>query len=52
MLTHRKSQSEILPYVFAVLVVFFLFGRPGRQAIEWLLMKLYELFIQGNPLKI
>jgi hypothetical protein len=52
MITESKIQSEILAYVLAVVFVFTLTGKYGKQAIEWLLMKLYEIFIQKNLLNL
>jgi hypothetical protein len=52
MLTSQKHQGDFLAYWFTVLLIFILLGRFGMQAIEWLLMKLYEFFIQHVPLKI
>lgn len=52
MITGQKTQiDQLLWFLFAA---FFLIvaGRFGKQAIEWLLLKLYELFIQHNPLKL
>lgn len=52
MITSEIVQSEILAYWFTVLFVFIILGRYGRQAMEWILMKLFELFIQRNPMKL
>lgn len=41
---------EIIAYGLAVFVMIFLLIRYGRQVIEWILMKMHELFIQDNPL--
>ena len=49
MITTQKIQAETLAYFFAAIVLFLVLGRYGRQAIEWMLLKLYELFIQKNP---
>jgi hypothetical protein len=42
----EKYQTELLMYWFTVILVFIILGRYGKQAIEWVLMKLYEFFIQ------
>lgn len=47
MLNTQKIQSETLAYWVLVLLVVLLAGRYGRQAIEWLLLKLYDFFITG-----
>ncbi len=44
----EKYQVEILMYWFAIALVCILTGRYGKQAIEWVLMKLYEFFIQKS----
>ncbi len=49
MLNTQKIEAETLVYFFAVILLFIVLGRYGRQAIEWMLLKLYELFIQSNP---
>ena len=46
-----KISPDIIAYWFAVVLVFAVIGMYGRQAMEWLLMKLYEFFIQRNPEK-
>lgn len=46
----EKIQSEVTAYFLAALLVFILMGRYGRQAAEWLLMKLYEIFIGRSPM--
>jgi hypothetical protein len=52
MITPDKVRTDIAAYGFAAMLLFILFGRYGRQAIEWTLMKLYEFFIQRNPMKL
>lgn len=49
MTTADKIKPDILPYWFALMLAFVILGRYGRQAMEWILMKLYEFFIQRNP---
>jgi len=49
MINTQKIQAETLAYFFAAISLFIILGRYGRQAIEWMLIKLYELFIQRNP---
>jgi hypothetical protein len=51
MVDPQKIQSELLAWVFTMVFVFTFFGRYGREAIEWVLMKAYEFFIIGNPVK-
>jgi hypothetical protein len=52
MIAAEKTQPEMLTYIFAAIVLITLLGGYGRQAIEWVLMKLYEFFIQRNPIKL
>jgi uncharacterized membrane protein len=52
MLLTQKDQTEIYAYWFAAFILIVLLGSYGRQAIEWVLMKLYEFFIQRTPLKL
>ena len=52
MITAEKTQSRILTYWLAVLFVFVLLGGYGQEAIEWLLLKLYEFFVQRTPVQI
>jgi len=49
MLNTERIQAETLAYLFAAISLIIVLGSYGRQAIEWLLIKLYELFIQRNP---
>jgi hypothetical protein len=48
MLTADKIKEEMLIGWLLIVVVSFVALRLGRQAAEWLLMKLYELFISGK----
>jgi len=50
MTTADKIKPDITAYWLALVLVFVIFGRYGWQAIEWILMKLYEFFIQRNPM--
>jgi hypothetical protein len=52
MISPDKVRIDITAYWFAAILLFMLFGRYGRQAIEWVLMKFYEFFIQRNPMKL
>jgi Zn-dependent protease len=52
MLLTQKDQTEIYAYWFAAFILIVLLGSYGSQAIEWVLMKLYEFFIQRTPLKL
>ncbi|MBL0146239.1 MAG: hypothetical protein IPP48_11160 [Chitinophagaceae bacterium] len=49
MLVIEKIQPPLMVYWFAVVVIFILLGKYGRQAIEWVLMRLYDFFIQNTP---
>jgi hypothetical protein len=52
MITADKIRPDVTSYWFALFLVFAILGRFGRQAMEWVLMKLYEFFIQRNPIKL
>jgi hypothetical protein len=52
MITAEKTYPEMVTYFFAAIVLLTLFGNYSRQAIEWILMRLYEFFIQNNPIKL
>jgi hypothetical protein len=45
MITPDKVRTDIAAYWFSTIQLFIVPGRYGKQAIEWVLMKLYEFFI-------
>ena len=49
MINAQKIQVETLAYFLAAILLLIILGRYGKQAIAWMLIKLYELFIQRNP---
>jgi Zn-dependent protease len=48
----EKNQTEIYAYWFAAFILIAVLGSYGMQVIEWVLMKLYEFFIQKTPVKL
>ena len=52
MITANKISPDITTYWFALMLTFVILGRYGRLAMKWILMKLYELFIQRNPMQL
>lgn len=52
MLLTERNQTEIYAYWFAAFFLLAVLGSYGIQAIEWVLMKLYEFFIQRTPIKL
>lgn len=48
MVTINKTAPEQIFYWLLAMIVLIIIGGYGRQAIAWLLMKLYEFFIQGK----
>ena len=46
MMTADKIKPDITAYWFALMLVFVILGLFGRESMDWILMKLYELFIQ------
>ncbi len=52
MITAHKIKPRITAYWFALVLALVILGLYGWQAMQWILMKLYELFIQRTPMKI
>jgi hypothetical protein len=52
MLNIEKTYPEMIPVIFAAVVLITLLAVYGRYAVEWILMKLYEFFIQNNPVNL
>jgi len=46
MITADKMKPDISTYWFMLVLLFVIFGIYGRQALEWVLMKLYGFFIE------
>jgi hypothetical protein len=54
-MTHRiltpvKADTVALYYVMAIILL--VIAIAGKDVIAWILMKLYEIFIQQNPVRI
>jgi hypothetical protein len=47
-----KNGSELIACLVTALLVFTILSRYGKQVMEWILMKLYEFFIQKNPMDL
>jgi hypothetical protein len=45
----NKIKPLLSAYWFALLLLFITLALFGRDAIVWLIMKLYDIFIQRNP---
>jgi uncharacterized membrane protein len=52
MITAHKINPGITAYYFAMVILLIVLGMYGEQAIEWVLMKLYEFFIQRTPIAL
>jgi hypothetical protein len=52
MILTEKTQSGLLAYWYAIVLLFVLLIGYGKQALGWLLLKLYEWFVQSVPAKI
>ncbi len=52
MIVTQRPQSEIYSYLFAAIILLAMLKGYGRQAIEWILIKLHEFFIQRTPIKL
>jgi hypothetical protein len=48
----NKVQTEVMAYWYTVVLAFILLIGYFKQAIGWLLLKLYEWFVQSAPAKI
>lgn len=46
MATTNKIELRVIAYWFAFLLLFVVLGQYGRDVIEWVLIKLYEILIQ------
>ncbi len=46
-IANKMTQLEAANW-FAFLLLFIILGLYGREIMEWALLKLYEIFIQGN----
>ena len=51
MITLDKINTDVTAFWFAVILLFIALGLYGRPAIEWLLIKMYEFFIQRTSMK-
>lgn len=49
MIPINKIRYRITAYWFSLLLVIVLLGNYGREAIDWMLTKLYEVFILSYP---
>lgn len=49
---NQLTPANKAAYYFAMVLLFVILAVYGRPALEWLLMKLYEIFIQGTPINI
>jgi|GEM_PF-5776360 hypothetical protein len=52
MITGQKIQIDHLLWFLSAAFLLILIGQFGKQAMGWLLLKLYELFIEHNPIKL
>ncbi len=47
-----KTSPDLAAYGFVIMMAILLFQRFGKGATAWVLNKLYEFFIENNPVKI
>lgn len=52
MRTAHKIRYDEAASWFAMILLVILLGKYGSEAVEWLLMKLYEFFIQRIPVRL
>jgi hypothetical protein len=50
--TYNSFGPEGTTWLYVFIFVLVLAAMGGKRAIAWLLMKLYELFIQQNPVEL
>jgi hypothetical protein len=49
---YNNPEPEKTTWLYAVIFILVLAAIAGKEAIAWLLIKLYEFFIQKNPLQV
>ncbi|MES1217803.1 MAG: hypothetical protein ABUT20_20020 [Bacteroidota bacterium] len=42
-------RSTIFSWFYVIVMVFIIVALAGKQVVSWILMKLYEFFIQKSP---
>ncbi len=47
-----KIETSMWSYFLTLLILLLIVGQFGKQAIEWILLQLYQFFIQQKPLTI
>jgi hypothetical protein len=52
MMPYYKTQTDMQVYWFASILLVILFAKYGIEAIRFILMKLYEFFIQRSVVSI
>jgi hypothetical protein len=52
MILSEKTQTGLLAYWYAIVLLFVLLVGYGKQALGWILLKLYEWFVQSVPARI
>jgi hypothetical protein len=50
--TYNTPEPEKITWLYALALILIVTAIAGREAIAWLLMKLYEFFIQKTPLQL
>jgi hypothetical protein len=52
MIALEQQQIDKQMYWVAAIILLLMFGKYGLQAVEFVLMKLYEFYIQHIPINI
>ncbi len=52
MITAENMKPGMTAYWFGTVLLIAILGVYGRPVIVWMLMKLYEFFIQNTPMKL
>lgn len=47
-----KTSPDLAAYGFAIMLAFLLLHRFGKNVVVWILNKLYQFFIENNPIRI
>jgi hypothetical protein len=48
----NPGREDAMAFLYVLFCIFIIISIAGKEAIAWLLMKLYEIFIQRNSVTI
>lgn len=52
MITVHHTRPSAVPYWVIMFFLFLILGKYALETVEWIIMKLYEFFIQDTPITI